>query len=365
MAAWAQRRPNAPALQGYELLEVIPFLGDGRNFVGVREGEGGAVRRALDLSTLTSKKLITPIEEFFIRTGSPDGLLAPSQWRVEVGGLVAEPKSFTISELSDLGKPLGTHLLECAGSTRNSSFGLMSAAQWHGVPLRELLERVSVRASAKRVLVSGVDPAFPATGADGGPRTGWIFGVDELIASGASLALGMNGVPLPRDHGAPMRLMVPGWYGCCWVKWVDTITFLDDSCEPTLQMWEYASRTRQEGMPELARDFRPATIEQCAMPIRVEKWSHEGKVFYRVVGILWGGDRPIEALSIGFDPEPGLVPVQNVRHDSNDTWTLWSHRWNPKRPGQYRIRLGIDGPGIRPWRMSAGYYERSVGIEEV
>ena len=369
-AAFAQRRPTAPGLRGYELLDIVPFLGDGRNFVGARSGSGPDARRAFDVSTLTTKKLITPIDEFFIRTGYPSRLQGGTDWRVGVEVPGAPVKSFGLSELASRSEPLGVHLIECAGSTRNSSFGLMSAADWRGVRLAKLLEPLGLGANAKTVLISGVDPtaaggARPALAAEEAPAAGWIFGLDDLVRAGAALALEMNGVPLPADHGAPVRLIVPGWYGCVWIKWVDRIAFVDDDSGPTLQMMEYASRTGQAGLPEKARDFRPARIEQCAMPVRVEKWRHEGEIFYRVVGILWGGERLIDSLSIGFGADGGLRPVENWRHETNDTWTLWSHTWRPARPGSYQIRLAVEGPGVRPWRMRAGYYDRSVGIDEV
>ncbi|MCP4202740.1 MAG: molybdopterin-dependent oxidoreductase [bacterium] len=359
-ASFAQRRPSSPRLRGYELLDILPFFGDGRNFVGARAGEGADVRLAIDTSTLTTKKLITPNQEFFIRTGYPKQLESRKDWQVTVEGLVAEPRVFPLSELVSMAEPLGVHLAECAGSTRNSHFGLMSAADWKGVPVSRVLDEVASKPEATRVLVSGVDPG---SGPD--PEAAWIFTFEDLARAGAAFAFEMNGAPLGKDYGAPMRLIVPGWYACAWIKWVDKIVLLDDSCAATAQMMEYSTRTQQVGVPRLARDFRPAIIEQCAMPVRVEKWSHEGDIFYRVVGILWGGDRLIRSLEIGFDPEPGLHPVEHLKHETNDTWTLWSHTWKPVKPGPYRIRLVIDEPGVSSWRMGVGFYDRSVQIDEV
>ncbi|MCH7666918.1 MAG: molybdopterin-dependent oxidoreductase [Acidobacteria bacterium] len=363
-ASLAQRRSSSPRLAGYELLDIVPFVGEGRKFVGIAEGEGASRRLALDTSTLTTQKLITPNEEFFVRTGYPKQLEERKDWHVAVQGLVHETRAFPLSELASMTEPLGVHLLECAGSTRSSYFGLMSAADWKGVPLARLLDKVASRPEATRVLVSGVDPGVDL-GSGPGPEAGWIFTLEELALAGAALAFEMNGVPLAKDHGAPIRLIVPGWYGCVWIKWVDKIVLVDDASEATPQMLEYATRTQQVGVPRLARDFRPAMIEPSAMAVRVEKWSHDGSIFYRVVGILWGGDRLIPVLEIGLDPEPGLEPVEHFRHETNDTWTLWSHTWRPVKAGRYRIRLVIDEPDIRSWRMAVGYYDRSVEIDEV
>src|SRR4029453_17551387 len=122
----------------------------------------------------------------------------------------------------------------------------------------------------------------------------WIFALDELRE--AFLATGMNGVPLPADHGAPVRLVVPGWYGCVCIKWVNAIEFVDDRVPPTGQMIEFAARTHQRGVPSRAIDFHAAAIDQAAFPVRVEHWSTGSRSAYRVIGILWGGEKPSNAL---------------------------------------------------------------------
>ncbi len=113
----------------YELLDVVPFADKGRNFVGLIAGEGRDGRRALDLTRLTSKRMITPIEQFFVRTSHPVELPPVAGWKVSIEGLVEETVSLALPQLEAMAVPLGAQLLECAGSTRNSGFGLMSAAE--------------------------------------------------------------------------------------------------------------------------------------------------------------------------------------------------------------------------------------------
>ena len=182
-------------------------------------------------------------------------------------------------------------------------------AAWSGVPLTEILAEARRQSSATRVLVSGFDryanPSVSST-----PGASWVFTWQDMKSAKAFLATQMNGEPLTRDHGAPVRLVVPGWYGCTCIKWVDTITLVDDGAEATSQMQEYASRTAQKGTPRLAREYQPARIEQAAMPIRVEKWQVSDNIIYRVVGIAWGGSRPAPGLQIRFNPEEDFVPVE-------------------------------------------------------
>ncbi len=198
------------------------------------------------------------------------------------------------------------------------------------------------------------------------PGASWVFTLEELERAGAALVTRMNGVPLPEDHGFPVRLMVPGWYGCVWIKWVDRIFFVPDGVEATPQMMEYASRTMQRGRPQLAREFLPAVVDSAAMPVRVEMWrAADGALLYRVVGILWGGDRLTDSLAIRFDPEPSFAAVEKLDHRTHTTWTLWSHVWKPAEPGRYRIRLRFEDPQLRTRRMDQGYYHRDVVVREV
>src|SRR6185369_9127809 len=130
---------------------------------------------------------------------------------------------------------------------------------------------------ATRVLVSDFDEyAAPYDPAHSTPGASWIFSFEQLAT--AFLATRMNGEALPEDHGAPVRLFVPGWYGCACIKWVNAIALVDDTAEATSQMQEYASRTGQTGVPALAKDYLPGVIDQAAMPVRVEQWRVEGKL---------------------------------------------------------------------------------------
>ena len=175
----------------------------------------------------------------------------------------------------------------------------------------------------------------------------------------------MNGQSLNKDHGAPVRLIVPGWYGCTSIKWVNAITLVDENFLATSQMQEFAGRTHQQGVPRLARDYRPATIDQAAMPIRIEKWFVDGRIKYRVVGILWGGSRPVKALEIRFNPEEDYVRVAHFSQTANDPWCFWSHAWTPTTVGTYLIRLRVADPLVETKRLDSGYYVRSVEVTEI
>ncbi len=359
---------------------TVPFGGVGPFPRGATFGAGPGRRRALDLATLSAGSLLTPENEFFIRTGRPDALPPTASWKVRVHGLVEAPLEVPIGDLKREEVPLGVHPLECAGNSRAAHFGLMSAGRWTGVKLERVLGRVHLHPRASQVLVSGFDEHSTL---DPGsvPGASWIFSLDQVRKSGAFLATEMNGAPLSPDHGFPLRLVVPGWYGCTAIKWVNEIALVDDEALATDQMREYAGRTNQDAGPRdralveagrrpegprLARDFQPATFDPAALPVRVERLgSHEGAVSYRIIGILWGGRIPPRALSIRFSPDLGEAPVDEIEGDGTAPWTLWSHAFRPRAPGRYRIELAIRAPGVRTRRLDLGFYAREIEIPSV
>jgi len=336
-----------------------------------------------DLSTISKddprSQVIAP-ERFFVRTAAPASLpahLDASRWTIAIGGLVQSPSEMSVTSLETFGARSGRYLLECSGNTDPANYGLLSAADWAGVPLAALLDRVTPTArlgrrslgDGGRVLVSGLDDDSDPAGTSV-PGASWIFSREDLDR--ALLATRMNGAPLPRDHGLPVRLIVPGWYGCACIKWVNRIDLVADNAPATTQMREFAARTHQPFASEpgldsrLAREFIPAVIDTAAMPVRVEKWIARGRVFYRVAGIIWGGPKPTNALSIRFRSNLPWTRVDDCPLPaSTDTWSVWTHTWRPESPGRYTIVLRVDDRSIRTRRLDLYFYARDVEIDEV
>jgi DMSO/TMAO reductase YedYZ molybdopterin-dependent catalytic subunit len=354
-------------LAGGRLLGTLPLGGQGAQSAppfGQILGSGLDARLFTDLSTLTPETLVTPTERFFIRTTYPPNVSGAS-WRIEIGGLVRTPRTLAIDSLGDLVRPMGTHVIECAGNTNPTNFGLISAARWDGIPLMALLDRITPQSRGVRIAVSGVDDLTQHSQTSV-PGASWIFSRDDVEHAPAFLATRMNGAPLPRDHGFPVRLVMPGWYGCACIKWVNQIDLVSDDVAATSQMIEFARRTHQNGEPTVAREYTPAVIDAAAMPVRVEKWMAAGRIVYRVVGVLWGGSKPTNALLIRFKPSQPWVPVDDCPMPASSTnWTLWSHLWRPDAPGRYAIVLRVNDPAIRTRRLDIFFYTREVTIEDV
>jgi hypothetical protein len=185
----------------------------------------------------------------------------------------------------------------------------------------------------RQVLVRGHDAhsggSHPPPGfASSAQGASWVFTQQQLAAAGAFLALGVGGAALAPVHGGPVRLVVPGWFGCAHIKWVDGLRLGDPArAAPTAQMREFASRTNQllppppqqqalgggrggaavaaaaGTVPALAALWRPALIPHSVTVLSVERWAADpdppaqlklgaggGAVRYLVKGVKWGGN---------------------------------------------------------------------------
>jgi DMSO/TMAO reductase YedYZ molybdopterin-dependent catalytic subunit len=398
----------APAIAGLQpapggrLLGTIPFGVPGARRAPLNRLLGGGLDARLftDLSTLGSPQsaipspqsaLVTPNDRFYVRTAAPDHL-RPRQGSSPPAGTEVSGIDFARLERSPGRTLVGPYLMECAGNADPANFGLMSVATWAGFPMPSVIDQLAGERAGRRVLVTGADPSVPSSTSV--PGASWIFLRDQLER--ALLAVQMNDAPLPLDHGGPARLLVPGWYGCACIKWVNRIELVADDAPATSQMLEFAARTHQpfeasraSASPRAssrgdspataaargagpdtdtlrARDFHPAAIDTAAMPVRVEKWRVDGRLEYRITGIIWGGSTPTNALSIRFKSGGPWTRVENCPlPPSTLTWSLWTHTWRPEAPGRYQIVLRVDDPKIRTRRLDLFFYVREIEISEV
>jgi DMSO/TMAO reductase YedYZ molybdopterin-dependent catalytic subunit len=178
---------------------------------------------ALDRSALT------PAGVFFVRSHFPVPDIDASAWRLEVAGLARTPLSLALGELRALPARERECVLECAGNGRARydlpstsgtqwQLGAVGNARWRGVPLADVLKRAGIPAAAKHVWFECADraPLDPA------PRFLRSIPIEKAMQD-VLLATHMNGSPLSRLHGAPLRAIVPGWFGMASAKWVTRI----------------------------------------------------------------------------------------------------------------------------------------------
>jgi DMSO/TMAO reductase YedYZ molybdopterin-dependent catalytic subunit len=333
---------------------------------GVKIGGPGLDSRSnTDLSQLQTDRLTTPTDQVYVRTECPPAVAAHrGSWTIKTSGLVARAGAVPLDNVSQRARAMGTHLLECSGNNNPANFGLMSVAEWEGVPLAEIVSTLQLSSNATAVLVSGVDPDQPSRTSIAGAS--WVFPLASLDTLGAFLAVRMNGSALPLDHGRPVRLAVPGWYGCAWIKWIDEIRLVDASEPATSQMREFAARTHQSAVHDLASAYAPPVIQTAATAVRVEKRLGASGLEYRVVGIVWGGTRAVDRLAIRFGDADAWKPFDVCPvPGSAAIWSLWTYRWKPSAPGLYTIALKVPDTAVPQRRLDSGYYVRQVRIDEV
>jgi DMSO/TMAO reductase YedYZ molybdopterin-dependent catalytic subunit len=362
----AAQLPCADPATAGTLIDTVPLSRSGAPVqpYGVKFGGRGLDARLItDLSRLEPDHLITPNSLAFVRTECPAAAAHHrGPWRIRTSGLLAREGSLTADELLQSARSMGAQLCECSGNNNPANFGLMSVAQWDGVPLTDVLSGLEIAAPATAVLVGGVDPD---TRSSAGSTAGasWVIPLAQLDRLGAFFAVRMNGEPLSLDHGRPLRLVVPGWYGCAWIKWVDEVRLVGANEPATSQMKEFAGRTHQSARHDLAREYSPPDIQAAAVPIRVERRRTATGIAYRIVGIVWGGRQPVDRLAIRFGVDGPWTPFPVCPAPaSSGAWSLWEFPWRPEKPGRYSILLSVPDKSVPQRRLDTGYYMREVTI---
>ncbi|KHL13428.1 molybdenum-dependent oxidoreductase-like protein [Mumia flava] len=294
-------------------------------------------------------------------------LVDPATWTLEVDGHVDTPLSLTAADLDTLPAASARVTLECAGNgrARTSPRPLsqpwldeaVGTASWSGVRLDAILERAGV-------LPGAVDVVF--TGADHGVERGVeqdyqrALSVEEIDRGEAFLATSMNGVPLPPQHGAPLRLVVPGWYGMAHVKWLTRITVLDHAFDGFQNATAYRIKTDPDdpGVPvtriEPRALIRPPGFPDFQTRTRV---VDAGPV--TLSGRAWSGHAPIERVEVSTDDGTTWSDAE-VEPAGTDpyAWRRWTARWDAE-PGRTVLRVratdasGRSQPLEQQWNRQA------------
>ena len=188
---------------GGQLLETLDFTSDGNQPKNTLQGQGWDARLYTDLSEVDFDNPIVSNDNFYVRTRYPDLLNPSGPWEIDVNGLVTST-TLTLSDIEALVQPMGAHVMECSGNFQSSGFGLLSAAEWSGALVSDVLDLLNIDSAATRVRIAGYDNhSTPSAGGHSTPGASWVFTFADL--EGAFFATQMNGVPLPPHHGEPIR----------------------------------------------------------------------------------------------------------------------------------------------------------------
>jgi DMSO/TMAO reductase YedYZ molybdopterin-dependent catalytic subunit len=313
----------------------------------------------------------TDPEKFMIVShyGNPE--VNAAAWRLGIGGLVAQPQSLSLDELKARPRRAVTFTLECSG---NHGFpfviGAIGNARWVGTPLAPLLQRAGVLEQGTEVVFwgadsgpvtirdnSGVVRSHPTEPASPLPtdidltiteQFARSMSLEEALSGDNLLCYEMNGVPLPREHGFPLRLIAPGWYGVANVKWLTRIEVMDQRFAGRFMARDYVSIREQVRDGQTVWTFNTVKHDRLkSAPAKVTR--RRGR--YSIMGAAWGA--PIAEVEVQIDDGPwrtATLDHRHARHGSRDrnglAWRFWTLEWGRPAAGEHTIRsraFDVDG----------------------
>ena len=320
--------------------------------------------------------VVMPSARFYVRNHFETPRLDPATWRLDVSGLADRPLRLSLRDLRNMRSQTLIATLECAGNGRCDfdppadgeqwRLGAVSTAEWAGVPLTEVLDRAGLAPGAREVMFRGADRGSPEEGA--APiRYERSLSVADARHSGSLLAYAMNGEPLPLEHGYPLRLIVPGWYGVASVKWLTEIEVTDSAFTGFFQAQRYVYETWRDG----TWTTEPVRLQKVRSVI-IEPVTGQDVVAGVLVirGVAWSGAAPIDVVevSVGAGPWQTASLIGERRRHSWQWWELTTRldalgettlraratdlagRTQPERPDWNR--LGYGGNAIQAVRVS-------------
>jgi DMSO/TMAO reductase YedYZ molybdopterin-dependent catalytic subunit len=293
-----------------------------------------AVPAGADLPIAGLAPYVTPNESFYrIDTALRVPAVHPDSWSLHVTGLVDTPFELTWAELLTL--PLEEHHVTLACVSNAVGGNLIGNARWLGYPVRGLLARAGPHADADMVLSRSVDGFTASTP------------LDVLRDPGRDclLAIGMNGEPLPAEHGFPARLVVPGLYGYVsatkWVTELRVTRFADDVAYWTQRAWSERGPIKLESRIDVPRPG--ATVTPLS----------DGTVV--VAGVAWAQHSGIDAVEVQVADGPWAVATL-AETVGADTWRQWRYAWDAEAagPGEHTLRVrATDADGTVQTRDEA------------
>jgi DMSO/TMAO reductase YedYZ molybdopterin-dependent catalytic subunit len=297
----------------------------------------------------------------------------PATWRLEVDGAVQRPLSLSLADLARRPPASAAVTFECAGNGRAllaprpiSQPWLLEAvgtAQWTGTPLAALLAEAGVADDAVEVVFTGLD-----RGVEGDVEQDYARALPlaDALRDEVLLAWEMNGAPLLPQHGFPLRMVVPGWYGMTNVKWLSRITVLREPFTGYQNARGYRMRQDpdDEGTP-VARMAVRALMRPPGIPDFATRSRFAPRAPQVLVGRAWSGAGPIEAVEVSDDGGATWAPAELDPPAGPYAWRRWTFRWEPRAAGEHELccratdAAGNRQPDEAPWNLG-GYMNNAV-----
>ena len=316
---------------------------------------------------------ITPVGLHYLLIHYDVPLVDPAAFRLELTGAVAKPLVLTVDDLRDRPAVETVSTFECAGNGRalldprpvsqpwlNEAVG---TARWRGVSLAALLEEAGPSSDAVDVVFCGLDRGVEGEIEQRYERS---LPVSEAMGADCVVAYEMNGGPLPPQHGFPLRLVVPGWYGMTNVKWLTEISVLEEPFAGYQVASGYRVRQTEEEEGRPVTRMRPRSL---MAPPGIPAFETRDRIAERgqhlLEGRAWSGRAPIVRVEVSVDDGATWADALLVREfDDHHAWCGWSTTWEAI-PGDHVLccratdETGDTQPLEPEWNLG-GYENNAV-----
>lgn len=302
---------------------------------------------------------VTPTHQHFIRNHFPIPTLDTATWQLRIGGSVNREISLKYEDLKKLPSAEIHSLLECAGNSRASvqpqiegllwDNGAVGNANWKGVSVKTLLEQAGIKDNAVEILFEGAD-----RGTENGSGKEINFAaslpMDKALNPETIVAYEMNGEPLTQEHGHPLRLVVPGWFGMASVKWLVGVKVLEQPFDGFHQTGYYVF-VKDGDHPDAPKE-RVTTIRVKSLI----RWPGRGAYLkagvHTIQGVAWSGDGPVQRLEVSADNGATWREAKLEDSHSPYSWQHWEFDWDAREPGYHMLRArATDAQGnVQPER---------------
>jgi DMSO/TMAO reductase YedYZ molybdopterin-dependent catalytic subunit len=327
------------------------------------------VTRPFDAETRVQEfaSYLTPNDRFFVRSHfgpPPPEQITASVWRLHVKGLVDRPLDLGLKDLAKFDRVSLTAVVQCSGNGRafhrprapgvQWERGAVGNAKWTGVRLRDVLSHVGVQPSARQLQMLGADrPVSTMT-----PLFLRSIPIEKAMHPDTLLATHMNGEPLPLLHGAPLRLITPGWMGDACVKWLTDLTLQVEEAKGFYMetAYRYPDPPVEPGTVLNPRDMKPveAMVVKSLIVSPVSGTAIKlGPVI--VEGVAWTGEGKVVTVEVSVDNGHIWENARLVGEDAPYAWRQWQFSWTPQQPGAVTILAratddhGQTQPMASPW----------------
>jgi DMSO/TMAO reductase YedYZ molybdopterin-dependent catalytic subunit len=295
-----------------------------------------ADRRMLDIRKIDGP--LTPKDQFFTTQHYGHPVVDPATFALKVSGLVERPKAFSLDELRKMRSTDLVFGFECSGNRRPLQ-GLSSNGRWTGVPLRAVLDKAGVKPQAREFVFFGADH-----GDEDVDFRGQITKVDQqfgrslprekALAPELLLAYALNGEPLTRHQGSPLRLLVPGWYGVANVKWLSQIHLQEDPYLGKYQARWYRT-LRGENIDGEVK-WKETAVTHMQLKSFIARVTRDGSR-HKVLGVVLNDGTPIRSVEVRVDDGPWQPATMDPATSGKYSWKLFTYAWNGATPGEHTI----------------------------